>query len=147
MGWRISHVLGPSDRDQAHAWIADDSYWAKGVPRAIFDRALDSSLCFALHDEGNILRGIARVVTDKATFAYLCDVYVDPQARGKGAGKVLIGAVMAHPDLQNLRRFLLATRDAHGLYAQYGFEPIAQPERLMMRLDNDVYSRLAGDQR
>ena len=84
--------------------------------------------------------GLARVVTDRATFAYLSDVYVLEEHRGKGLAQRLMEAVIAHPDLQGLRRMLLATRDAHGLYAKYGFKPLANPERLMIRDDPDVYT-------
>src|SRR5690606_4329889 len=98
----------------------NESYWAKGMPRAIFERAIAHSLNFALRDAEGVLRGFARVVTDRATFAYLCDVFVCASVRGQGAGKALIGAVMDHADLQNLRRWMLVTRNAHSLYERFG---------------------------
>jgi GNAT superfamily N-acetyltransferase len=123
------------DRDVVWRFLHDESYWAAGVPRDVMDRAIDGSLCFSAF-EGDPARGaplvaFARVVTDRATFAWLCDVFVIEAYRGHGAGKALMDAVMAHPDLQGLRNVLLATRDAHGLYARYGFLPLAEPARWM----------------
>ncbi|MBB4041886.1 N-acetylglutamate synthase-like GNAT family acetyltransferase [Microvirga flocculans] len=142
--WTISNSLSPAELEKAYRWISGESYWAKDLPRAFFERSVANSLCFALRDTAGELRGFARVVTDKATFAYLCDVFICPSIRGQGAGKALIGVIMEHPDLQDLRRWMLATRDAHGLYAQYGFSPLENPERLMQRLDHDVYARLSS---
>ncbi|SCY95627.1 GNAT family N-acetyltransferase [Microvirga guangxiensis] len=143
-GWTVSNTLSPGDLDTAYRWIASETYWGKDQPRSFFERSVENSLCFALRDAVGDLRGFARVVTDKATFAYLCDVFVCASTRGQGAGKALVSAIMEHPDLQNLRRWMLATRDAHGLYAQYGFSPLENPERLMARLDPDVYARLSS---
>lgn len=140
--WTVSNELSLEDIDTAYRWISEESYWAKGMPRPFFDRSVANSLCFALRDEAGVLRGFARVVTDKATFAYLCDVFVCSSLRGQGAGKALIRAVTDHPELQLLRRWMLATKDAHKLYAQFGFEPPANPERLMVRHDPDLYTRL-----
>jgi len=142
--WSISNELSPSDIETAYRWIADESYWAKSIPRDVFERSLDHSLCFTLHDKAGALRGFARVVTDRATFAYLCDVYVCSSVRGQGAGKALMQAIMDHPDVQQLRRWMLVTRDAHRLYAQYGFEVPVNPERIMVRLDQDIYARLSS---
>lgn len=142
--WSVSNELKSDDIETAYRWISSESYWAKGLPKAIFERSVENSLCFALRDAAGSLRAFARVVTDKATFAYLCDVFVCTSVRGQGAGKTLIGAIMEHPELQDLRRWMLATRDAHGLYAQYGFEAVENPERLMIRLDPDVYARLSS---
>ena len=114
------------------------------MPRPVFERSLANSLCFALRDKGEGLRGFARVVTDQATFAYLCDVFVCPSVRGQGAGKALMQAILEHPELQLLRRWMLVTRDAHRLYARYGFETPQNPERLMVRLDPDIYARLSS---
>jgi N-acetylglutamate synthase-like GNAT family acetyltransferase len=143
-GWTISNTLSPDEIETAYRWISTESYWSKGMPRSVFERSVNNSLCFALRDTAGELRGFARVVTDKATFAYLCDVFVCATTRGQGAGKTLIGAIMEHPELQHLRRWMLATRDAHGLYAQYGFSALENPERLMARLDPDVYARLSS---
>jgi len=143
-GWTISNALSPEEIDTAYRWISAESHWAKGLPRDVFERSVANSLCFALRDAAGDLRGFARVVTDKATFAYLGDVFVCAGTRGQGAGKALVSAIMEHPELQNLRRWMLATRDAHGLYARYGFMPLENPERLMARLDQDVDARLSS---
>lgn len=137
--WTVSNRLSPAEIDTAYRWISAESYWAKGLPRPFFERSVANSLCFALRDDQGELRGFARVVSDRATFAYLCDVFVCPSVRGQGAGKALMQSIMTHPDLQNLRRWMLVTRDAHGLYEQYGFEAPANPERLMVRVDPDIY--------
>lgn len=143
-GWTISNTLSPAEIEKAYGWISKESYWAKDLPRAFFDRSVENSLCFALRDATGELRGFARVVTDKATFAYLGDVFICSETRGQGAGKALMQSIMAHEDLQDLRRWMLATRDAHGLYQQYGFSPLENPERLMQRLDPDIYARLSS---
>lgn len=124
-----------------HAFLSR-SYWSPGIPLALVQRAIDHSLCFGLfHRDEQV--GFARVVTDRASFAYLADVYVLEAHRGRGLSKWLIEVVRAHPDLQGLRRFLLATRDAHELYRQFGFKELADPSRLMEVLDLDVYARTA----
>jgi GNAT superfamily N-acetyltransferase len=116
-----------------HAYLAR-SYWSPGIPRHLVDRAIANSLCFGIY-LGDAQVGFARVVTDKANFAYLADVYVLEEHRGQGLSKRLVQTIQAHPELQDLRRFMLATRDAHGLYAQFGFAPPARLQNLMeMRL-------------
>jgi GNAT superfamily N-acetyltransferase len=124
-------VEQPSDADIdiIHAALTE-TYWSPGIPREIVARAFANSLA-ALAREGGALVGWARLVTDKATFAWLCDVWVAPSQRGGGLGRAMVGTLRAHPELQGLRRWLLGTRDAHGVYAALGFEPIAAPERLM----------------
>lgn len=117
------------DLDAIHAFLST-SYWAEGIPRDLLARALENSLCFGLY-EGERQVGLARVITDGATFAYLCDVYVLPELQGRGLGTWLMEGVMEHPDLQGLRRFSLVTRDAHALYRRFGFEEIASPGRHM----------------
>jgi GNAT superfamily N-acetyltransferase len=123
------------DRDLVWRFLHDDSYWATGVPRDVLERAIDGSICFSAFsgdpDSGAPQVAFARVVTDRATFAWLCDVFVIDAHRGKGVSRQLLDAVMAHPELQGLRNMLLATRDAHGLYARYGFVPLAEPARWM----------------
>lgn len=123
------------DRDYIYYWLSEKSYWAQGRPRAIVERSLDESLCFGLYDESQNGKqiGLARIVTDHATFAWLCDVFVDEAYRENGLGKWLIEAVTNYPDLIHIRRMLLATADAHGLYNQYGFEPLSDPTRVMAR--------------
>ncbi|MCM2316979.1 MAG: GNAT family N-acetyltransferase [Thermoanaerobaculia bacterium] len=117
------------DLDTLHGWISS-SYWAPGIPKEVVKRSIEGSIPFTAFLGGRQV-GFARVVTDRATFAWLADVWVEESVRGKGIGHRLMEAVLAHPDLQALRRFLLATRDAHSLYAQYGFEPIDKPEAYM----------------
>lgn len=146
MSWSVSNELSPADIDTAYRWISQESYWAPGVPRDIFERSVANSLNFALRDGDSAFRGFARVVTDKATFAYLCDVFICASVRGQGAGQALVSAIMEHPDLQQLRRWMLATRDAHGLYGKYGFEVPENPERLMVRLDQGLYARLSSSE-
>jgi GNAT superfamily N-acetyltransferase len=125
------------DIDAIHAYL-NRSFWAEGIPKATVAKAIAHSLCFGLFD-GDKQVGFARVVTDRATFAYLCDVYVLETHRGHGLGKWLIETVMAHPDLQGLRRFQLVTRDAHGLYSRHGFESPLNPERHMEIFRHGMY--------
>lgn len=127
------------DLDAVHAFLAT-SYWASGISREVVERSARGSLCFSLFF-GDAQVGFARVVTDRATFAYLADVYVLPEHRGRGLSKWLMETITAHPDLQGLRRWLLATRDAHRLYAQFGFTGLKAPERFMERHDPAVYAR------
>jgi len=116
-----------------HAYLTR-SYWSPGIPPDVVARAIANSMCFGIY-LGDAQVGFARVVTDKASFAYLADVYVLEEHRGQGLSKRLVETIQAHPELQGLRRFMLATRDAHGLYAQFGFASPARPENLMeMRL-------------
>jgi GNAT superfamily N-acetyltransferase len=130
------------DLDRVHAWLARKSYWAGQVPRSTFDRAVAGSLCFAAID-GRATVGFCRVISDRATFAYLSDMFVDPDCRGRGIAEALMMAILAHPELQDLRRWVLVTADAHGLYARHGFAALAAPEAFMERHDPDVYRRLA----
>jgi GNAT superfamily N-acetyltransferase len=117
------------DLDVIHGFLAC-SYWAAGLSRDVVARAVDHSLCFGAFD-GRHQVGFARVVSDYATYAYVSDVFVLPSHRGRGIGKQIMAAIVAHPDLQGLRRWTLFTRDAHGLYRQYGFGEPRHPERLM----------------
>ena len=126
------------DFDAIHAYLAQ-SYWSPGVPRAVVERAAANSLCFGLYHASDGQIGFARVVTDRATFAYLADVYVLESHRGQGLSKWMMALIVAHPELQGLRRFMLGTKDAHGLYAQYGFTPLANPARMMEILKPQVY--------
>lgn len=125
------------DRDVIERFLGS-SYWAENIPRATVDKSIDNSLCFGLLEEHRQI-GFARVVTDCATFAYLADVFVLPEHRGAGLGKWLIECVVSHPELQGLRRWLLGTRDAHGLYRQFGFTPLKRPEIFMEIVNRDVY--------
>jgi GNAT superfamily N-acetyltransferase len=125
------------DIEAIHRFLSQ-SYWSPGIPRAIVERAIANSLCFGILHEGEQV-GFARVITDKATFAYLADVYVLPEHRGKGLSRRLMEQIVRHPDLQGLRRMMLATRDAHALYAKFGFKPLAAPERIMEVHDPNAY--------
>jgi len=130
------------DIDVIHSVLAR-MYWSPGVPREVVERAIAGSLCFGAYCDGALI-GFARVVTDGATFAYLCDVFVLEQWRGRGVSKLMMECIKAHPQLQNLRRWMLATADAHGLYAQFGFRPLDAPDRFMQIHDPDVYRRMAA---
>ncbi len=125
------------DLDVIHGFLTT-SYWARGIPRETVARSMEHSLCFGAFDEGRQV-GFARVVSDRATFAYICDVFALESHRGSGVGKSLMAAIMSHPELQGLRRWTLFTRDAHGLYRQFGFGAAAHPERLMEVVDRDPY--------
>ncbi len=125
--------------DQVHAFLSQ-SYWSPGLPTETLNRAIAGSICLGVywHDQQV---GFARVISDRATFAYLCDVYVLPDYRGKGLAKWMMESIVSHPSLQGLRRFSLVTRDAHGLYCQFGFTPIANPESFMEIVHKDIYLR------
>lgn len=122
------------DLDRICAFLAD-AYWSRNRTRATIVRSIAHSLCFGLYDDQGRQVGFARVTTDFATVAYLGDVFVAPEVRGQGLGIWLVEAILAHPELRGLRRWLLATQDAHGLYARFGFVPMAAPERWMERFD------------
>ena len=134
-GYSLSDDPAHLDRALIHRWIHDDSYWAAGVPEDVQERAIAHSLNFGIYEgePGPPQVGYARVVTDRATFAWLCDVFVLEGHRGKGLAKWLMEAVIAHPELQGLRNMMLGTRDAHSLYERYGFERVEGSERYMRR--------------
>lgn len=140
---RVNTDKGSLDIGLIHRFLSTEAYWSRGIPRATVERAIEGSLCFGGYLEGRQV-AFARVVTDGATFGYLADVFVLPECRGQGHSKALMAEVMAHPQLQGLRRFSLATSDAHGLYAGFGFAAPARPESLMEKLDPDVYMRTPG---
>jgi len=126
-----------------HGFLAA-SYWAAGIPEEVVRRSIAGSLAFGLYEveEGGFRQlGFARAVTDRATYAYLADVFVVAAARGQGLGTFIVEAVLAHPDLQGLRRWSLVTRDAHALYRKFGFAPLTAPDRHMERLERDAYRR------
>ena len=120
------------DVDVVHRFLSESSYWALGRSRETVERSIRHSLCFSVLDRGQQV-GFARVVSDRAVFAYLMDVFILPEWRGRGLSKRLMAAIVAHPDLQDLKLFLLRTSDAHGLYQQFGFEPVEHPEDLLAR--------------
>jgi len=129
------------DLARAHEWIATQSYWAENIPLTTFAKACANSLVVGAYAADGTMAAMARVVTDRATFGWLCDVFVDDAQRGHGLGKRLMAYLKAHPDLQGFRRMHLATRDAHGLYAQFGFGPLTGPDSWMEIRDPDVYRR------
>ena len=116
--------------DAIHSYLSKESYWAKNIPLDIVKRSIDNSLCFGIYKKGEQI-GFARWVTDKATFGWLCDVYISTAYRGLGLSKKLMAFMIFHPDLQGLRRYQLATLDAHRLYEQYGFKALENPDRQM----------------
>jgi N-acetylglutamate synthase-like GNAT family acetyltransferase len=126
------------DLDQIHKFLTN-CYWAKGIPREIVARSIENSLCFGIYDSDGRQVGFARVVSDFATVAYLGDVFVLESHRGRGLSKWLMECIMQHPSLQNLRRWILLTGDAHGLYSQFGFTAVQAPERYMEIHRPDVY--------
>lgn len=120
------------DLAATHAFLSTEAYWSPGVPLDTVRKAIAGSIVFGVYrGEGQV--GMARVVSDRATFAWVCDVFILDKYRGQGLGKWLMECIAAHPDLQGLRRWMLATRDAHGLYAQTGFAELPEPGRFMMR--------------
>jgi len=127
------------DLDVVHGFLTE-CYWAKGIPRDIVARSIENSLCFGVYTEGKQI-GFARVISDYATYAYIGDVFVLESFRGRGLGKWLMECIMQHPHLQGLRRCSLVTRDGHGLYARFGFEPLKKPQNYMELHRPDVYQR------
>jgi GNAT superfamily N-acetyltransferase len=136
--YQISTDPARFDVELIHKTLAD-SYWARNMPRQVLEKAIRHSLCFGVFTHGQQV-AFARVITDLATFAYLSDVFVVPEHRGRGVSKLLMRAILEHPELQGLRRFVLATKDAHGLYAQFGFEPLSNPTDFMTIHNPHVYS-------
>ncbi len=123
--------------DFIHGYLVR-SYWAGGIPRAIVERSIANSLCFGVYEADRQV-GFARAITDCATFAYLADVFIIESHRGRGLSKFLMECIAQHPKLQGLRRWMLATRDAHELYARFGFTPLTKPDRFMELHNPDVY--------
>lgn len=139
-GYEITTDRARVDVNAVHRFLSEDSYWARNIPFDVVERAIWHSLCFAiLHDEE--LAGFARVTSDRATVAYLGDVFVLPAHRGKGLAKWLMECIGSHPELQGLRRWMLATSDAHELYAKFGFASLKAPQRWMEKHDPDVYTK------
>ncbi|MCG9628050.1 GNAT family N-acetyltransferase [Vibrio mediterranei] len=116
-----------------------NSYWAKGIPLDVVEKSIENSLCFGVYTASNEQVGFARMITDRATFAYLSDVFVVEKAKGEGLGKQLIKAIDEHPELQGLRRIMLATSDAHGLYRQFGYQEVSNPQILMQKWNPAIY--------
>jgi GNAT superfamily N-acetyltransferase len=142
-GFTLSDAADRFDLARAHGWISGESYWAAGISFDVFERAVRGSLTLGAYAPQGEMAAMARVVTDRATFGWVCDVFVDASFRGRGLGKALMAYIQAHPDLQGLRRLHLATRDAHRLYAQFGFGPLTGVDRWMEIRNRDVYARQA----
>ena len=138
----ISTDLGRIDLDVVHGFLTT-CYWAEGIPREVVARSIAHSLCFGLYHQGRQI-GFARVISDRATFGYLGDVFVLEAFRGRGLARWLMEVIHAQPELQGFRRWVLLTRDAHALYAQAGYAPLAAPDRYMERWAKGVYRRGPG---
>ncbi|MFN0292434.1 GNAT family N-acetyltransferase [Pedobacter helvus] len=128
------------DVKAVHHYLSTQSYWAKNISYELVEKSINNSLCFGIYKAKQQV-GFARWVTDSATFAYLCDVYIAEEFRGLGLSKKLMSLMLFHADLQGLRRYHLATLDAHGLYEQFGFKAIENPERHMGIVFKDLYSK------
>jgi GNAT superfamily N-acetyltransferase len=141
----MHHVWSSGDPARVDVELVHDfltnSYWAKGIPLATVRQSIENSIPFGVY-HGQQLVGFARIISDCATFAYLADVFILPSHRGRGLSRWLMECIVGHPDLQGLRRWMLATQDAHGLYAQFGFTPLKAPERWMEIHESDVYRKV-----
>ena len=142
-GYLVSTDTSLLDLDAVHAFLSQRSYWAAGISREGLETAIANSLPFGVYRDGTQV-GFARAISDYVTFAYLADVYIEESHRGRGLSKLLLDALLQHPQLQSLRRWMLGTRDAHGLYAQFGFIPLAEPARWMELPDPDAYTKPAA---
>lgn len=150
MQTHVTSNLSEMDVDLVYDFISN-SYWSKGIPRAIFDKAIENSLCFGLMQDAKGCQatkqsrttqiGFARMITDRSSFAYLADVFIVEEYRGRGLSAVLLNAVFTHSDMQGLRRIILATKDAHGVYEKYGFTSLDDPARLMHKHTPDIYQQ------
>ena len=136
--WRINTNKEELNIPFIHRFLSEQTNWAKNIPISTVQKSIDHSLCFGGYI-GNTQIAFARVITDYATFANLVDVFVTPEHRDKGYSKAIMQAVVSHPELQNLRRFTLATSDAHGLYSQYGFTALQKPQTYMERYNPNIY--------
>jgi GNAT superfamily N-acetyltransferase len=145
----LGHIVISDERDllqveKVHAYLSNESYWAKGIPFETVLRSIENSLCWGVYHKGEQI-GFARMITDQATFAYLADVYILENHRGKGLSKQLLKEILSHSKLQGLLRLMLATRDAHGLYAQFGFTVPEDPQKLMQLVFPDMYSHIDNE--
>lgn len=139
-GYLITSDNAQFDLDRVYHWLSEDAYWSKGVVKNIVERSFANSLAFHVIHEVDGQVGVARMVTDKATFAYLADVYIDPKHRRQGLGTFLMDHIVSYPDLQGLRRQMLATSDMHSFYEKYGFKNLKKPGFLMEKLGDNAYS-------
>ena len=144
-GYEITSDLARIDTRAVHTWLSKESYWARNIPYDVVQRSIEHSMCFAILHE-TTLAGFARIISDRATYAYLGDVFVLPAHRGKGLSKWLMEHINRDPELQGLRRWALATADAHSLYAQFGFTPLKAPERWMEKHYPGIYAVSIGNE-
>lgn len=147
--WRREGFIVSTDRsklqiERIHRFLSQEAYWSQLIPISVVRKAISNSLCFGLFADNGSQIGFARVITDSATFAWLCDVYIEEPARGQGLSKWLMSCVMKHPSLTNLRRICLTTKDAHSLYAKSGFEVSKTPGYWMEIKDNEVYKKMSS---
>jgi len=142
MSYRITEDKAEMDIDAIHHYLSH-SYWAENIPKAVVAKAIENSLCFGVlfvdEQQNQQQIGFARVITDSATFAYLADVYILAEHRGNGLSKKMMKGIVEHPQLQGLRRMMLATKDAHGLYQQFGFEPLSEQQMFMQVWTPNAY--------
>jgi GNAT superfamily N-acetyltransferase len=131
--YEISSARERLDVERVHRFLSTEAYWSPGVARETVERSIENSFPFGVYTASGEQVGFARVVTDRATFAWIADVYIEADHRGHGLGKRLVAAMLEHPELQGLRRWMLGTADAHGLYRQFGFDALTRPERFMAR--------------
>ena len=141
MTYEVSDDPQRFDLARGHRWISTESYWGEGVPFETFAKSVANSLAIGVYAPDGTMAAMARVVTDRATFGWVCDVFVDEAHRGAGLGKQIMTFIRAHPDLQGFRRLHLSTRDAHGLYRQFGFTDLTDANNWMEIRDPDVYRR------
>ena len=139
----ISDEKEKLDAEYIHNYLSNKSYWAENIPLETVKKSIDGSICFGMYENEKQI-GFARVVTDKATFGYLADVFIDENYRAQGLSKWLMEIIMAYPELQGLRRWMLGTRDAHSLYEKFGFEPLENPKRVMHKYNVDVHKKASG---
>ena len=131
VSYEISTDRSRLDLDRVHRFLSTEAYWSPGVSRDVVERSIEGSICFGVYAPGGEQVGFARAVTDKATFAWIADLYIEDAHRGDGLGKRLVEAILGHPELQGMRRWMLATADAHELYRRYGFEELRDVQRFM----------------
>ena len=140
-GYSVSDEAARLDRDYVYGWLATQSYWARDLPRAVFERSVDGAMCFGIYAPERAQVGFARCISDRATFGYLGDIFVDDAHRKRGLSKFLVATILGHPELQGFRRWSLVTGDAHGLYARFGFSSLAEPGKHMERHNPNIYVR------
>ena len=150
MNWEKEKLIISDEKEKLnagyiHDYLSNRSYWAENIPLETVKRSIDGSICFGMYENAKQI-GFARVVTDKATFGYLADVFIDENYRAQGLSKWLMEIIMTYPELQGLRRWMLGTKDAHSLYEKFGFEPLENPKRVMHIYNADVYKRVGSSE-